>query len=72
MLAGMSVDVCTGPAVCETSSPAKHAVGSVGGSGGPFRVRREKCWVSGPPREVVQLQQQQWLMCSALTGHNAT
>ena len=37
MLAGMSVNVCTGPAVCETSSPAKHAVGSVGGSGGSLQ-----------------------------------
>lgn len=62
VLANMSVNVYTGPTVCETSSPAKHAVGSVDGSGGPFRVRRENCWVSGPPQEVVQLKQQQWLM----------
>lgn len=72
MLANMSVNICTGTTVCETSSLAKHAVVSVGGSGGPFGVRQENCWVSGPPREVVQLKQQQWLMCSALTGHNAT
>ena len=61
MLANMSVNVYTGPTVCETSSPAKHAVGSVDVSGGPFRVRRENCWVSGPPQEVVQLKPQQWL-----------